>query len=226
VKLSEETKNPGKTIPRAIILSLLISTALYILVSLAAVALMSPEELGQTESALSDAALKSSPKIASALGGIALFSTANTALIALVTTSRILYGLGKDNSLPQIFSRTLPKRKTPLVGALAVLAISGSLLPLGKVDIVASVSSFATMIAFIGVNMALIGLRLSSPKKERPFKVPLAIGWVPILPVFGIATSILFLFQFSLQIYFIGIIAILCAISLYFLHMRAGRGLG
>ncbi len=196
VSLSEETKEPEKNIPRAILLSLFISTLLYILVSLAAVALMPPEQLAQTESAILDASLKSSRRLAGVLGGIALFSTANTVLIALVTTSRIIYGISKDNSLPQIFSKTLNKNKTPWVAALAAMFTAIFLLPFGKVETLASIASFTTMIAFIAVNAAIIRLRQTDPQKKRPFRIPFAIGTIPILPVLGIFVCIVFLFQF------------------------------
>jgi APA family basic amino acid/polyamine antiporter len=217
VNLSEETVNPEKTIPRAILLSLLISTVLYVLVSLAAVALMSTDQLALTESALTDAAMKSSPRIAGILAGIALFSTANTALIALMTTSRIVYGISKDSSLPKIFARTSSVRKTPWVAALLALAVSLSLLPLGKVETVAKVSAFATMIAFIAVNGALIALRIRAPEKSRPFKVAFAIGRWPLLPILGIVTCLIFIFQFESQVYLLGLAAMAISAGVYFL---------
>ncbi len=218
VNLAEETKSPEKTIPRAILLSLCISTVLYILVSLAAVALMRPEQLAQTESALTDAAMGSSPEIAGVLAGIALFSTANTALIALLTTSRILYGISKDNSLPQAIAKTLPLRQTPWVAAVIALCLSMSLLPIGKVETLASVASFTTMIVFIAVNSAIIALRISEPNKKRPFRVPVSIGSIPIFPVIGILTCLVFIFQFDSKIYLIGSIAFACSAGIHFLY--------
>ena len=156
MNLAEEAQQPEKTIPLAILLSLGISMFLYILVSLAALALMSPEQLEMTESALTDAATARSPFIADTLGGIALFSTANTALIALITVSRILYGIAEDKSLPAVFSKVLSKQQTPWVAALAAFLFSIILLPLGKVEIVAGVSSMVTMVGFLGVNLSLI----------------------------------------------------------------------
>lgn len=221
VNLAEETKSPEKTIPRAILLSLFISTLLYVLVSLAAVALMPPDQLALTESALTDAAMDSSRGIAGVLAGIALFSTANTALIALLTTSHILYGISKDNSLPKAFTKTF--RQTPWVAALVSLSLSVALLQLEKVETLASVASFTTMMAFVAVNSALIFLRFSQPTKVRPFKVPLSIGKIPIFPVFGILTCLLFLFQFEKQIYILGSAAFVCSASVYFVYAFFNR---
>lgn len=223
VNLIEETKEPEKTIPRAILLSLGISTCLYVLVSLAAVALMPPEQLALTESALMDAAKSSAPKFVGILGGIALFSTANTALIALITTSRIVYGISKDKSLPRIFSKTLSKKNTPWVAAIFVFIFSVLLLPIGKVETVASVSAFVTMIAFIAVNVAVIILRVKSPNLNRPFRVPLSIHKIPVIPILGIIVCFIFLSQFKLEVYMIGLAAMICSLGAYFLYSRFGR---
>lgn len=223
VNLAEETKHPEKTIPWAIFLSLGISTALYILVSLAAVALMPPPQLALSESALADAAMISSPKIAGLLGGIALFSTANTALIALLTSSRIVYGISEDNSLPKILSKTLAKQNTPWIAALFVFLFSILFLPLGKVETVASVSAFVTMIAFIAVNVAIIVLRITEPDLPRPFRVPFSIYKVPVLPVLGIIVCAIFLSQFKAEVYAVGVATILFAAGAYFLYARFGR---
>ncbi len=220
VSLAEETIEPEKNIPRAIFLSLFISTLLYILVSLAAVALMPPEHLALTESALLDASLKSSRNLAGILGGIALFSTANTVLIALVTSSRILYGISKDHSLPKIFSNTLKRQKTPWVAALVGLFIAILLLPFGKVETLASIASCATMIVFISVNGALIRLRQTQPQKNRPFRVPFSIKTIPIIPVLGIAVCITLIFQFSRMVYLTGFFSFACSAGIYFLWRR------
>ncbi len=218
VSLAEETKEPEKNIPRAILLSLLIATILYTLVSLAAVALMAPEQLAQTESALIDASMKSSVSLAKILGGIALFSTANTALIALITTSRILYGISKDKSLPQVLSKTLRKQKTPWVAALIALALTVLLLQFGKVETLAGIASFATMLVFIAVNAALIRLRRTEPHKIRPFRLPFSLGRVPILPVLGIIMCSIFLFQFDQLVYSTGSFAVACSAGIYFIY--------
>lgn len=218
VSLAEETKFPEKNIPRAILLSLIISIVLYVLVSLAAVALMSPALLSRTDSALIDASLMSSPKIAGILGGIALFSTANTTLIGLVTTSRIMYGIAKDNSLPKGLTKILPKQQTPWVAALTALGCTSLLLILGKVEVLASIASFTTMIVFIFINVALVRLRLTVPLKGRPFKIPLSIKTWPLTPLFAITISGILLFQFDKFILLTGCLAFASSAGIYFLY--------
>lgn len=207
VTLGEESKEPQKTIPRAILFSLILCTIIYILVSLAALALMEPNELAQSGAVMTDAAKKSSPSIAKVLGAIALFSTANTALISLVSTSRVLYGMAKEKSLPRVMAKVSIKRKTPWVAAIVAGVTAAILIPLGKIEVVASVSSFTTMTCFLLVNIALIYLRFTS-NIERRFKVPLNIGKFPVLAVLAICVCILFLFQFTEQVYMISFVVV------------------
>ncbi len=202
--LAEEAKNPERDIPRAIFISLIFSTLIYIGVSLAALALLSTSELYQSHAALMSVAQKVSSKTATVLGGVALFSTANTALIAIVGSSRMLYGMAKHKSLPQALSRLVPSKKTPWVATLVILACALSLLILRRVEVVASITSLSTMVAFIAVNIALIKLRKTEPRLHRPFRVPFSIAKIPVLPLLGALSSLAFLSQFEKLSYLVG----------------------
>lgn len=223
VNLAEESREPEKTLPKAIFISLGVSTILYLLVSLAAMALLSPKELGASDAALMTAAGKSSVRLGNILGAIALFSTANTALISLVGASRILYGMAAHSedkhsrALPAFFAKTLLKRKTPWVASVVVLTAALLLLPIAKVETLASVSSLATMVVFIGVNAALIALRKRDPHRKRPFRMPVSFRGVPLLPVLGIAICLVILSQFSPIVYLVGgTFLLVTVLSFYF----------
>ncbi len=202
--LAEEAKKPERDLPRAILLSVLISTTLYILVSLSALALLSPEKLGQSEAPLMSVAQTFSQQAGKWLGAVALFSTANTALISLIGASRILYSMGKEGSAPAAVTNVIPERKTPWIASIVILIAAALLLPLGKLETVASVSALTTMIAFFSVNIALIVLRYTEENTKRPFKVPLSIGKFPVIPGFAALISLLLITQFESKVYLIG----------------------
>lgn len=204
VNLAEETQKPERDLPRAILVSVILSTILYILVSLSALALLSPEKLAGSEAPLMSVAQMMSENYGKILGAIALFSTANTALISLIGASRILYGMGEARALPEVTSQVHPKRKTPWIASLVVLTAAALLLPLGKLETVASVSSLATMLAFFSVNIALIVLRYSQSSKKRSFRVPITIGKFPIFPLLGAIICLVLLTQFEAKVYLIG----------------------
>ena len=217
VNLAEETKNPEKNLPRAIVLSLFISTVLYLLVSVSAIALMPVEELAQSSAPLTDAVRTLSPRSANILGAIALFATGNTILISLITTSRILFGMARSHALPKALAGLTKKKRTPWIAALLSLGAAAALIPLASVETLAAISSFATMTAFILVNGALIVLRYQQPSYERPFKSPVNFGKIPVLGLLGVLTSILLIIQFDTFVYKVGVGFLVFILFLQFL---------
>lgn len=218
--LAEETKEPEKNLPRAILFSVIFATAIYLLVGLSAVVLASPEQLSKSQSPLATALAAHSSKAAGALGGIALFATANTALISLIATSRIFLSIARKKDLPEIFSRTLAKRKTPFAATLLAFGIAVILLPLEKVAVIAGVSSFSSLLAFIGVNLALIVLRFRQPSIRRPFRVPVAIGRLPLFPFISLFCLAGLLTQFELQVYGVGFSVLVGLAAFHWLYHR------
>ena len=204
--VAEEVKKPRKTIPRAIILSVVITGAIYVLVSLSVVRILSWEELAASSAPLADVAhsvLGINGSVTLSL--IALFATASTVLITLVAGARILYGMAKSNSLPQILSRIHPKTKTPWIAVIVILITSVGFSFVGDIVIIANIVVFAVVITFAAINLAVIVLRYTEPVLERPFKVPINIGKFPILPLFGFGTTVYMALQFEIEIIIVGI---------------------
>ncbi len=73
------------------------------------------------------------------------------------------------------------------------------------------------MIAFISVNVAFIVLRKTQSIKNRPFKVPLSVKGIPLLPVLAIGCCLIFLFQFERQVHLIGLVVLFGSAGIYFL---------
>jgi len=204
--VAEEVKKPRKTIPRAIILSVVITGAIYVLVSLSVVRILSWEELAASSAPLADVAhsvLGINGSVTLSL--IALFATASTVLITLVAGARILYGMAKSNSLPQILSRIHPKTKTPWIAVIVILITSVGFSFVGDIVIIANIVVFAVVITFAAINLAVIVLRYTEPVLERPFKVPINIGKFPILPLFGFGTTVYMALQFEIEVVLVGI---------------------
>lgn len=219
VNLVEETREP-RELPKGILISVAISTVLYLLVSLAALALGSPQELAMSDAPLSDIAGKTNPFLAKALGGIAIFSTANTVLISMLSTSRVIFSMAREKDLPKLFGKISVKRSTPWMASVTVFILALTLLPVGGIEVVASASSFATMLAFSVINLALIHLRFVEPEKERFFKVPFSIGKFPVLTGLAALVSIAFLFFFKKEVYFLGAFVFVVTTSVYFFSRR------
>jgi amino acid transporter len=222
--LAGEAKRPRRDLPRAVIASVLVTTVLYVAVGVAALALLDPGRLAASDAPLAAAAEEASPGAARALGVVALFATANTALIALMAGSRMVYGMADRGDLPSALGRVHGRHGSPWVAALLVGAVASAFAALGGVASVARLSSFAALVAFGVVNAAVVVLRLRSPTRARPFRVPLSIGRVPLLPVLGFASGGLLLLQFEGATYLVGGAVVAGALALHGLRAAVSRG--
>ncbi|MBX3016832.1 MAG: amino acid permease [Bdellovibrionaceae bacterium] len=223
VSLAEEAKHPERDLPRAILLSLAIATVLYFFVALAAVSLMPPAKLAASGAPLMEATRAGSPRMATILGAVALFATANTALISIIGASRVLYGMGDAGAIPKMFSFVLSKRKTPWLATLVTAGAALALLPLRQLETIASVSSFATLSAFAAINVALIRLRFTDHDRRRPFRVPLTIGRWPILPTAAAAMAAALLTQLEARAFYVGVPLMLVLVAFFMLYARSKR---
>lgn len=205
VNIAEETKNPKKVLPRAIILSISITAIIYILVSLSAIRVLSWQELGASLAPLADVAeraLGSTGQLTMSL--IALFATANTVLIILLAGSRILYGMAVQRSLPLLLGKVHFKTKTPWVAVLVIMLISTIFVFIENIVTVANITVFAIVITFAMVNLSVILLRYREPTLERPFRIPINIGKFPILSLFGVIISAYMMTQFNAYVISVG----------------------
>lgn len=205
--LVEEVRKPARDLPIALFVSMAVTTVLYVLVALAVVHMAAPAELAKSEAPLAIAVQSVWPSAGLWLSAIALFATANTVLITLIATSRLAFSMARDGEIHGVFAGVLPRRQTPAVAALLALVMAAALLPVGSVKVLAELSSFAALLAFFAVNLALIVLRYRAPHHARPFRVPGAIGRLPVLPVLALAAILLLLLHFEPAIYLAGLIA-------------------
>ncbi|MCK9992158.1 MAG: basic amino acid/polyamine antiporter, APA family [Alphaproteobacteria bacterium] len=202
--LSEETKNPQKNVPNALLFSVFITSILYVFVAVSVIAISDPQSLAASNSPLTDVAGAVAPWRGQALGAAALFATASTALISLLAISRMLFAMARDGDMPKLLSRTWTKKQTPWVASLVLFGAACLLLLLGQIKMVASISSFGVLMVFTAVQISVIALRYSQPDTIRPFSVPLALGRFPILPAIGIIMTLALITQFEPVVYLVG----------------------
>jgi basic amino acid/polyamine antiporter, APA family len=199
--LAEEAIDPGRDLPRAILIAVAVSTTLYVLVAAASVTLLAPAQLAASASPLADAVEAGAPRLAGALAGVALFATANTALIAMMAASRLLFAMARGNDAPSLLARTLAPRKSPVAATLLVAVGALLCLPLGGVGLVGSIASLLALVTFASVNAALIRLRFSHPETKRSFRVPMPLRRVPLPTALGLVVVVVLLTQFAPLVY-------------------------
>jgi amino acid transporter len=219
--LAEDARDPTRDMPRALFASVGVTAVLYVAVGLAAVALLPPERLAESPAPLATAARERSATVADGLGVVALFATTNTALIALVAGSRMARGMAKEGDLPRLFGATRGRHDTPWTAAILVGALAMALVPLGGLAAVASLSSFAALLAFLTVNVAVVVLRYRRPSERRPFRVPLAVGRFPVLPGVAFLAALVLVAHFDASTYAGGAVAV-AAMLVFHAVRRAG----
>jgi APA family basic amino acid/polyamine antiporter len=199
ITLSEETIDAHRTVPRALLLALAISTLLYVLVAVVSVSVLGADQLALSQQPLTDV-------MQDAVGGvaveivavIALVTTLNTTLLVVTASSRMMFGMASKGDLPQWF-QTLRNRKSPRNSVVATLIVACSLLFVGDIHQLAASTDALIYLMFLLVNVIVIMLRIKRPNDSRPFRIPGDIGKVPLLPIFGIGVTLLMASQLDLR---------------------------
>jgi APA family basic amino acid/polyamine antiporter len=179
----EEARLPHRDIPRAMVLTLLISTVLYVLVAAIAVSAVATERLASSTAPLSLVFREVAGVSPATISAIAIVATLNTILAQMTMAARVIYGLAREGSLPGFLARVHPRTRTPLPAtALVVIAIVPLAL-LVPITPLAEITSLATLSVFAVVNLALLRLRYRGvPSLVPHVTVP---TWVPAI---GLAT--------------------------------------
>jgi APA family basic amino acid/polyamine antiporter len=183
---AEETRNPGRDLPRGIIFSLLICTVLYILVSGTLTGMLPYTKLG-VASPVSNAVIQVGLNWAGVIISLgALCGLTTVLLVLLYGQSRIFFAMSRDGLLPAFFSRVHPRFRTPylstgLVGI--VVAVVAALIPF---SVILELVNIGTLAAFILVSIGVLVLRRTQPDLRRAFRVP----FVPVIPILSVLASL------------------------------------
>ena len=176
VNVAEEVKNPRKSLPRAILIAIMVSTILYIAIAALAVRTLPIGQLAQSEAPLASMVINAgySPGF---MGIISLFAVVNGALVQIIMASRLLYGMAKKEMAPQVFARINARTLTPVAATLligTIILVFALWLPL---TVLAKITSFIMLLIFSLVNISLVAIKLSGREADAgAISYPL---WVP-----------------------------------------------
>jgi amino acid transporter len=184
VNMAEEVKNPKRTLPIAILLSLLLTAILYFFVTLVAVLVVPLQQLSQSHTPLAEVVASWGPGTQKSIGVISILAGVNGALVQIIMAARVSFGMAKEGLAPRWFSVIHPKTRTPLrstgvmTAVVLILALWFPLVTLAKA------TSSIILVIFTLVNLALVVIKLRTPESpEGAPKYPL------VLPVIGFLTS-------------------------------------
>jgi len=178
-QLAGEARHPNRSVPRAMMLTMVTLLVLYFGISAIALSALSPREL--TTVYLEDPIAGIAASIpfgrkylapwVGLLGATILFVASNAGLIG---ASRLTFAMGEHFTLPRIFYRLHPRFKTPYISLIVFTVLAGLIvLWAGQLSHIADLYNFGAMLSFALAHLSLLGLRIRQPELERPFK----IGW-------------------------------------------------
>lgn len=181
----DEVTNPQKTMPRALMLALVIVTGVYVLVAFAAIGTQPWQAFGQQQEAGLATILDNVTHgfwASTILAAGAVISIFTVTLVTLYGQTRILFAMGRDGLMPARFAKLNQRTMTPVSNTVIVAAAASALAALVPLEKLADMVSIGTLTAFIVVSVGVIVLRVREPDLPRAFKVP---GY-PVTPVLSV----------------------------------------
>ncbi len=209
---AEESKNPQRDLPRAVLLSLGVSMVFYLAVSMVLTGMVPYVNLN-TDAPVADA-FKSVGLhwISVAISVSAVVGIASVLFAFMLGAARIWFALSRDGLLPGWFAKVHPRYGTPHRPTIALgvfTALVAGLLPIGEV---ARLVNIGVLSAFIVICASVILLRIRKPDLPRAFRTP----WVPLVPLVGIGFSLWLLSELALVTWMVFVIWVSIGLVIYF----------
>jgi APA family basic amino acid/polyamine antiporter len=214
---AEEAKNPKRDVPIGIVVSLILCTVLYILVTGVLTGMVPADKIdinAPVSNAFMQVGLTWAQFIVS-LGAVA--GITSVLLVMMLSQPRVLLAMARDGMVPESFFGAIhdkfrtPWKATILTGVF--VSILGAFLPL---RVLAELVNIGTLLAFVIVCAAVLIMRRTHPELPRPFRAPM----VPLTPILGIAICALLMFSLPAENWWRLIIWLLLGFIIYFGYSR------
>ncbi|MGD0795049.1 MAG: APC family permease [Dehalococcoidales bacterium] len=202
--LGSETRNPGRSIPRAVLLVFIAVFVLWALLSMAALSAYPVHQMpdGQwvtelTQRFLHDPILGIANVMPESIRPVLSFWVAFLAVTILIIAtnagmlgaSRLAYYMGRRDQLPGALSKVSERSRVPMNAILIFSVIASGLIATGRITLLADLYAFGAVLAYTSAHASIIALRVKEPELPRPFKIPLNIRIknreIPVTAVLG-----------------------------------------
>ena len=220
-----EIKDPSRTIPLSMILSVVSVTVLYVLVMLVSTGVVPIDVLGESPIPVSDVAAVS-------MGTVGVVGIAFAAIVAAISSSnssilaasRVIYAMGRDGLVSDWFNESHDRFYTPHRAILATGGVTALLVALGLgvdtiIALLAEAASFSFLVAYLLVHVSLVVFRRADPDEYDPsFELPSAL--YPAVPVLGVLLALVVISQMATVVILIGTGVIGLGVAWYFAYAR------
>jgi len=222
-----EIKDPGRTIPLTMVVSVVLVTFLYVLVMLVSTGVVPAQALGASLVPVSDVAVVYLGAagvvgiVAAAV--IAAISSSNSSILA---ASRVIYAMGRDDLMSDWLNVSHARFRTPHRAVVTTGAVTAGLVLLGLgvqeiVALLAQVASFSFLVAYALVHVALVVFRLADPAEYEPeWTIPGAL--FPIVPLGGVVMTVVVISQMEATVVVIGTGIVVLGMVWYLGYARSG----
>ncbi len=209
---AEESKNPQRDLPRAVLLSLGISMVMYLAVSMVLTGIAHYDTLN-TEAPVADAFKGLGlPWLAATISVAAVLGLLSVLFAFMLGAARIWFALARDGLLPGWFAKVHPTYGTPHRPTIALGVFTALVAGLFPLDEVAKLVNIGVLSAFIVICASVMLLRIRKPDLPRSFRTP----WVPLIPLVGIAFSIWLLTELAAITWMVFLIWVSIGLLVYF----------
>lgn len=218
--MSEEVKNPQKTIPKALMVAFGITFVLYVSIAIIEIGVLDWKELGDDPHPLASVAkvASSNPILFDFISFSALIATGSVVLSSIIGGTRASFAMGRDKLLPYQLSKISKRFGTPyisiLVGGGIIVLFAGIFY--NDINTIASIVNFGSLFTYLFVNLSVLKLRRKEPNTKRFFRVPL----YPLVPILGSISCISLMYYLSEQAKLVSFIWAVFGIILYFTIYR------
>ncbi|KUI26429.1 APC family permease [Mycobacterium sp. GA-2829] len=215
--VAEEIRRPSKVYPSALFGSLITAGVVYALVGIASAIALPPDKLAESSGPLLDVVAATGVGVPDWLfSAIALVAVANGALLTMIMSSRLTYGMAEHGLLPSVLSRVLPERRTPWVAIVATTVVAMLLTLVSSLSTLAETVVLLLLFVFVSTNVAVLVLR-REPVEHEHFRV-----WTAV-PVLGVASCVLLMTQQTAKVWMFAAIMLGVGALLYGLARLATK---
>jgi amino acid transporter len=191
VNMAEETRDPVRIFPRAMLLGMAVAGTIYVVVAVISSMLLPADQLAAAGSGALLAVLQvGAPGFPLQLfAAIGLLAVINSALINMLMASRLLYGMANERVLPTVFATVHPTRRTPWVAILFSSAIAYILVMSVDISVLGGTTALLLLVVFTIVNIAVLVLRKHKVEHAH-FRAPTWAPFAGIVLCFFLATPL------------------------------------